>query len=109
LEIVRDCPGIDDRRLAMQQHRHLVRTMRRNRRLLGEAPRDRAVVQPLMRQRHPYPPAIWAERTRGVGTDEFEELQGHEQFTQSVGWAKRSVPTIASPGRWWAWRKRAFA
>ena len=28
---------------------------------------------------------------------------------RSVGWAKRSVPTINSARKWWARRKRAFA
>jgi hypothetical protein len=74
-EIIRDHPGIDHRLLAMEQHRHPLGAVRRDRVLFGEAPRDRSVVELLMRQRHPRPPAKRAERTRGVVAYEFVELE----------------------------------
>ncbi|MHC2275761.1 uncharacterized protein (DUF2461 family) [Bradyrhizobium diazoefficiens] len=37
-EIVRDRPGIDDGLVIMQEHRDLLRAVRRDRALLGEAP-----------------------------------------------------------------------
>ena len=42
--------------------------------LLGKAPRDRFRRQPLMRKRHPRPPAERAERTLLVSADQFEQF-----------------------------------
>ena len=76
-EIVGDRPGIDDRGIAVEQHRHFFRAMRRDHAFLGEAPRDGFRRQPLVRQRHPRPPAERAERAGGIGADEFVEFEGH--------------------------------
>ena len=73
-QIIRDHPGIDHRVFAVEHHRDLVRSMRGNRRLLGEAPWNRIRGQSLVRERHPRPPAERAERTRRVGADQFVEF-----------------------------------
>src|SRR5262245_23983458 len=81
----------------MQEHRHLFRAVWRDRAFFGEAPRDQVGLEPLVRERHPGPPAIGAERTLVIGADEFEKFECHSVAPpRFAGWAKQRYRTTAA-------------